>query len=173
MATENPNPQASPKGIPQESPKELQRKPTEESTKGSVKELAEESRGTSTKGPAEGFTDQRMETLMGRLLQAGVLLASATVLLGGILYLKANANHPVNLRTFISEPADLRSATQLLRLLAHGNPAAIVQLGILFLIATPVARVIFAVIGFAIERDRLYVAVSLIVLAVLTFGLLH
>jgi uncharacterized membrane protein len=114
-----------------------------------------------------------METLMGRLLQAGVLLASATVLLGGILYLKANANHPVNLRTFISEPADLRSATQLLRLLAHGNPAAIVQLGILFLIATPVARVIFAVIGFAIERDRLYVAVSLIVLAVLTFGLLH
>jgi uncharacterized membrane protein len=165
MTTENPNPQASPKPTPQESSKEAHRKLTE----GSVEKLA----AVSTKAPAEAFTDQRMETLMGRLLQSGVLLASATVLLGGILYLKANASHPVNLRTFISEPADLRSATQLLRLLSHGNPAAIVQLGILFLIATPVARVIFAVIAFAIERDRLYVVVSLIVLAVLTFGLLH
>jgi uncharacterized membrane protein len=127
----------------------------------------------SSSGLSKGFTDQRMELMMGRLLQAGVLLASTIVLIGGALYLKANATHPANYRTFTSEPADLRSAIQLLHLLARGNAAAIVQLGILLLIATPIARVIFAVIGFTIERDRLYVAVSLIVLAVLTFGLLH
>jgi uncharacterized membrane protein len=119
------------------------------------------------------FNDQRMESMMGRLLQAGVLLASATVLLGGVLYLHANAGHPANFRTFTSEPADLTHLRQLLPLLALGNPAAIIQCGILLLIATPIARVLFAVIGFALERDRLYVAVSLTVLAILIFGLLH
>jgi uncharacterized membrane protein len=122
---------------------------------------------------APGFNDQRMETIMGRLLQAGVLLASATVLLGGVLYLRTNSGHSANYRTFTSEPDDLRHPLQLLHLLATGNPAAILQLGILFLIATPIARVVFAVIGFAIERDRLYLAVSLLVFAVLLFGLFH
>ena len=60
-----------------------------------------------------------------------------------------------------------------MHLLTHGNPAAIIQLGILLLIATPIARVLFAIIGFAIERDRLYIVVSLTVLAVLMFGIFH
>ena len=114
-----------------------------------------------------------MEIMMGRLLQAGVLLASAVVLAGGFLYLRANAGHAADFRTFTSEPADLRHVTQLLRLLVHGNPAAVIQTGILLLIATPIARVVFAVVGFAIERDRLYVVVSLIVFAVLMFGIIH
>ena len=126
-----------------------------------------------TPQPGAHFDDRRMETIMGRLLQAGVLLASAVVLIGGGLYLKAHAGTPVNYRTFSVEDANLRYPTRLLASLKTGDPAAIVQLGILLLIATPVARVVFAVIGFAIERDRLYVAVSLIVLAVLTFSLLH
>jgi uncharacterized membrane protein len=57
--------------------------------------------------------------------------------------------------------------------IATGDPATIIQLGILLLIATPVARVAFALVAFAIERDRLYVAVSLIVLAVLLFSFFH
>ena len=122
---------------------------------------------------SEGFNDQRMERMMGRLLQGGVLLASATVLIGGILYLRANAGHAANFRNFTSEPADLRHPLAMRHLLAQGNPAAIIQTGILLLIATPVARVLFAVIGFAIERDRLYVMVSLVVLAVLVFGIFH
>jgi uncharacterized membrane protein len=44
---------------------------------------------------------------------------------------------------------------------------------LLILIATPIARVIFAVIGFARERDMLYTIISLIVLAVLAFSLVH
>jgi uncharacterized membrane protein len=131
---------------------------------------------TSAAPPApvgNSFDDRRMETIMGRLLQAGVLLASAVVLLGGALYLKAHAGTPANYHTFTSEAANLRYPTRLLSLLKKGDPEAIIQLGILLLIATPVARVVFAVIGFAIERDRLYVAISLTVLAVLTFSLLH
>ena len=125
-----------------------------------------------TSAPAH-FDDRRMEVMMGRLLQAGVLLASTVVLVGGILYLKAHGDAPANFRTFTGEAASLRYPARLFSLLRQGEPAAIVQLGILLLIATPIARVAFAVIGFAIERDRLYIAVSLTVLAVLIFGLLH
>jgi uncharacterized membrane protein len=125
-----------------------------------------------TSAPAH-FDDRRMEMMMGRLLQAGVLLASTVVLVGGILYLKAHGDTPANFRTFTGEAASLRYPARLFSLLRQGDSAAIVQLGILLLIATPIARVAFAVIGFAIERDRLYIVVSLTVLAVLIFGLLH
>jgi uncharacterized membrane protein len=67
----------------------------------------------------------------------------------------------------------LRHPLALLQGIAHGDAPAIVSAGILLLVATPICRVIFAAIAFAIERDRLYVAISLTVLAVLLLGMLH
>ena len=49
---------------------------------------------------------------------------------------------------------------------------AIIQLGLLLLIATPVARVLFSAIAFALERDSMYVVITLIVLAILLYSLL-
>ena len=119
------------------------------------------------------FDDDRMEAIMGRLLQVGVLLASTTVLVGGVLYLRERASVPVSYRTFSGEAGALRHLSQLAQGIARGDPAAIIQLGVLLLIATPIARVIFATIAFAIERDGLYLAISLGVLAVLLVSLLH
>jgi uncharacterized membrane protein len=48
----------------------------------------------------------------------------------------------------------------------------LIQLGLLLLIATPIVRVAFSMVGFAIERDRMYVAFTLIVLAILLYSLL-
>lgn len=117
------------------------------------------------------FDDARMEALMGRLLQGGVLLASAVVLLGGILFLHAAPGARADYRHFAGEPGRLRHPLELLHGVTHGEPAAIIQLGVLLLIATPVARVLLAAVAFALERDRLYLAISLIVLAVLLLGL--
>jgi uncharacterized membrane protein len=47
---------------------------------------------------------------------------------------------------------------------------SVIEFGILLLIATPVCRVIFGVVGFALLRDRFYTAVSAIVLAILLFS---
>ena len=47
----------------------------------------------------------------------------------------------------------------------------LIQFGLLLLIAVPVARVAFSVVAFALQRDRTYVVVTLIVLAVLLYGL--
>jgi uncharacterized membrane protein len=119
------------------------------------------------------FDDARMEAIMGRLLQVGVLLSASVVLAGGVMFLRAHSGDPASYRAFVAHPLELRHPAALLRGIARGDAAAIIELGILLLIATPICRVIFAVVGFAIERDRLYVAVSLTVLAVLLFGMLR
>jgi uncharacterized membrane protein len=51
------------------------------------------------------------------------------------------------------------------------RPASVIQLGLLLLIATPVARVAMSLVAFILQRDRVYVVVTLIVLAVLIFSL--
>jgi len=51
------------------------------------------------------------------------------------------------------------------------HPRSIIQLGLLLLIATPVARVAFSVLAFAWQRDRTYVIVTLIVFAILIYSL--
>jgi len=117
------------------------------------------------------FDDARMEIVMGRLLQAGVLLAATVVLAGGIIYLFAHAGERTNYRVFVARPVGLRHPSELLRGIAAGDAGAIIQLGILLLVATPICRVIFAVTAFLRESDWLYVGISLTVLAVLLFGM--
>jgi uncharacterized membrane protein len=53
------------------------------------------------------------------------------------------------------------------------QPDAMIQLGLLLLIATPILRVALAAVGFYLENDRLYLGVSLIVLTILVLSLIH
>ncbi|HVZ82316.1 MAG TPA: DUF1634 domain-containing protein [Terracidiphilus sp.] len=117
--------------------------------------------------------DRRLEIIIGNLLRAGVLLAAAVVLAGGIAYLAQNHGQAVSYRTFIAGGDDTRTLAGIARSAAHLHSEGIIQFGLLLLIATPVARVALAVVGFSLERDRLYALVSLIVLAILAFSLLH
>jgi uncharacterized membrane protein len=125
-----------------------------------------------TKQPKKKFDDAAMESIMGLLLRFGVILASTVVLAGGFFYLQDHAGQRADYRTFVAHPLSLRAPAPLLHGLRLGEASAIIQLGILLLVATPIARVIFAAIAFTIERDKLYVTISVTVLAVLIFGLL-
>lgn len=118
-----------------------------------------------------GWSDERVEMIVGNLLRSGVLLAAAVVALGGAMYLVGNANEPADYRTFRGEPGDLRSPGEIVVNACHRNSRGIIQLGLLLLIATPVARVIFCVAAFSFQRDRTYVVLTLIVLAVLLYSL--
>jgi uncharacterized membrane protein len=53
----------------------------------------------------------------------------------------------------------------------RGDAAALIQVGTLLMIATPVARVVFAVYAFGRRRDGLYFGVSCAVLTLLLYGL--
>jgi uncharacterized membrane protein len=119
---------------------------------------------------------QADDTLLDRrisiLLRTGMLISAAVVLLGGILLLVRQGSMVPNYHVFHGQPRDLRSLTGIISGAVHGHPLSIIQFGLLLLIATPVARVVFSVIEFALERDYLYVAISSIVLMVLLYSLI-
>lgn len=119
------------------------------------------------------FDDERMENLMGLLLRFGVVCASTVVLAGGVFYLQDHAREAVHYGQFVPHPVSLLHPAEWANGISRGDAASIVTLGILLLVATPIARVVLAVVGFALERDRLYMAISLGVLAVLIYGLFH
>ncbi|HTZ88946.1 MAG TPA: DUF1634 domain-containing protein [Alloacidobacterium sp.] len=118
------------------------------------------------------FDDKQMEMAMGQLLRAGVLLAAAVVLIGGLVYLSQTRGPRPDYSTFHGVAAELRSPAGIVEHLSTGDSDAIIQLGLLLLIATPIARVAFAAFAFFAEKDWLYVAVSLTVFAVLMYSLL-
>ena len=136
-------------------------------------EDANEAAAKTTPAAAHAIGDARMENIMGRLLQVGVLLAAAVVTAGGAMYMIAHSGARPNYRVFAAKPLEVRHPAALLSGIARGDPLAIIDFGILLLIATPICRVLFAVVAFAVERDRLYVAISLTVLAILLFGMLR
>lgn len=115
--------------------------------------------------------DEQVETLIGQLLRAGTLLSCFVTFVGIVQYLLRYSSETVNYRAFHPADGKLLHLGELIPNAFHGNPIAIIQLGILLLIATPVARVAFLVGAFALERDRLYVAVSGLVLAILLYSL--
>lgn len=115
--------------------------------------------------------DDRVEGLIAQLLRAGVLISALVVIGGAVPYLASNPRLHVNYRTFQGEPADLRSVAGIFHDSFSGNPRGIMQLGLLLLIATPITRVMFSAVAFAIERDRMYVGFTLLVLAVLLYSL--
>ena len=121
--------------------------------------------------PSVAWTDQRVETIVANLLRAGVWLAAAVVALGGIIFLVRHGRAMPQYARFVGEPFELRTVSGIIRGSASFHGRNIIQLGLLLLIATPVARVAFSVVAFALERDRLYVVITLIVLAVLLFSL--
>ncbi|MBZ5544087.1 MAG: DUF1634 domain-containing protein [Acidobacteriia bacterium] len=118
-----------------------------------------------------GWTDHRVEVIIGNLLRAGVLLAAAVVLVGGGIFLVRHGSAAPHYAVFRGEPTDLRTPSGVLAEAVRLQGRGIIQLGLLILLATPLARVAFSVFAFTMERDRLYVIVTLIVLAVLAFSL--
>jgi len=116
--------------------------------------------------------DPRVQQAVGNLLRVGVLLAAAVVLAGGVLFLARHGTAVPDYRVFRGEPLDLRAFGGILRDATSGTGRGLIQLGLLLLVATPVARVAFTAIAFAFERDRTYVLVALLVLALLAKSLI-
>ena len=116
-------------------------------------------------------SDHTVEQIVGRMLQLGVLIAALVVLTGGVLLLVQHGGAPASFSVFHGEPDGLRSIAGILRGVGTMQSQAIVQLGLLLLIATPVARVAFTLVAFVLQRDRTYVALTALVLALLLYGL--
>lgn len=121
--------------------------------------------------PPVGPSDERLDATLGNLLRTGVILSALTVAAGGMVYLIRHGNEPIDLSGFVGEPAEYRHPVAVTRAALAGGARALVQFGLLLLVATPVARVAFSVFAFARQRDSVYVFLTLLVLGVLLFSL--
>lgn len=119
----------------------------------------------------QDWYDQRIENIIAELLRAGVLAAALVVIGGAIPYLGFHPWARVSYRTFHGEPPQLKTVHGVAGAAFSGNVLAVMQFGLLILIATPIARVLFSVFAFAVEGDRMYVLFTLVVLAVLLYSL--
>ena len=119
----------------------------------------------------DAWNDQKIEDIIGNLLRIGVGTAAAVVLVGAAAYLVRHGFGHANYRVFRGEPSDLRTLRGIVRAALGLHPRGIIQLGLVLLIATPVARVAFSVLAFAVERDRMYVVFTLMVLGILILSL--
>jgi uncharacterized membrane protein len=117
------------------------------------------------------WNDNQVERFLGALLRSGVIVAGAAVLFGGVLYLMRYGPTVPDYRVFHGEPAELRSMAGIVKDSLSGSSPGLIQLGLLLLIATPLLRVVFSVLAFALQRDLTYVLVTLIVLCLLMYSL--
>ena len=117
------------------------------------------------------WTEDRVDQIMGNLLRVGVIVSAALVLAGGVFYIMHYGGNVADRHVFRSEPPRLRSVPGIFSDAAALRSRGLIQLGLLLLILTPVARVAFSIFAFARTRDFLYVGITSFVLCVLLFSL--
>ena len=97
------------------------------------------------------WRDRRIEVILGNLLRTGVLISAAVVLVGASIYLSRHAHEHADYRVFRGEPSEYRPIRGVIQSVMSGRGQGIIQLGLLLLIATPIARVAFSDIGRIID----------------------
>ena len=112
------------------------------------------------------MSPERFRTMVSLVLAVGVAISAALIGAGFLAALAIGWQGSL----LGSAPGATAATTDFSNLpprLASLAPLAISQLGLLALLATPVTRVAASVVGFALERDRLYTVITFAVLAVL------
>jgi uncharacterized membrane protein len=113
------------------------------------------------------FRDTDMQAVIGWILRAGVLVSMCVIFIGGIIYLYRHGHTHVDYSKFAGVPDFVSNPGSIIHGIFTLRGRAIIQAGVVLLIATPVIRVLFSAIGFIMEKDYLYTAITLLVLLII------
>lgn len=120
---------------------------------------------------SKAFWQERdVEMFIGQQLRWGVITSSIIAFIGGIIYLASHGNHIPEYTQFTGAPEYVRHLPGIFKGIFQFDGMAIIQLGVVVLLATPITRIAFSVLAFAMEKDVLYVVITLIVLGVIAFS---
>lgn len=120
----------------------------------------------------EYFRDRNIQKIIGTLLRLGVVSASIISLVGGVIYLSVHGlNTMPDYHEFHGQPEAYTQLSGIIEKAFSLNARGIMQLGVVVLILTPILRVVCSLFSFAIEKDRMYVVITLIVLCVILFSM--
>ena len=118
------------------------------------------------------FKDNDMQAVIGWILRIGVLLSMSIIFIGGVIYLYRHGHIAADYHTFKGVPDFVTTAPALINGVFTFRGRAIIQAGIILLIATPIIRVVFSAIGFVLEKDYLYTGITLLVLLIIMASML-
>ncbi|HEY9256979.1 DUF1634 domain-containing protein [Chitinophaga sp.] len=118
------------------------------------------------------FRDKDIQQLIGKQLRVGVVVSSIIVFIGGVIYLSRHGHEQPSYRDFIGVRDGLADLPGIWQGVLENRGMNIIQLGVVLLIATPIIRIAFSVIAFLIEKDYLYVVITLIVLGIILYSML-
>jgi uncharacterized membrane protein len=119
------------------------------------------------------FKDTDIQLLIGQVLRAGMVISISVVFIGGVFYLYRHGHTVADYSVFKGIPPFVQHASGILSGIINFKGQAIIQFGIILLIATPVLRIIFSAIGFMLEKDYMYVGISIIVLGIIFISMLN
>jgi len=115
------------------------------------------------------FQDKDLQSFIGNLLRIGVLVAMSIVIIGVVLYMFQYGHETIHYSEFKAD--NVFALSNFWQGLSHGNSAAIMELGVIVLIIIPIARVLFTMIGFWLENDKMYTLIAFIVLCIIAYSL--
>jgi uncharacterized membrane protein len=118
------------------------------------------------------ITDYAVEQLVGRVLQIGVVLSGALLVVGGSMLVAIHGHEVPAYTPFRGEPEQIRTLSGIVHGAVALDSRSIIQLGLVLLIATPIVRVALTLVAFILQRDRIYVYITALVLALLLYGLI-
>jgi uncharacterized membrane protein len=114
-----------------------------------------------------------MEMWISRVLRFGVIFAAAIIFLGLVVFVVMRpSSGPTSLDQLLHSGEAPVSPHGIIRGVAKGDAIALIQLGVLALILTPITRVAMSIVLFSAERDGVFVLITSVVLAVLVAGLI-
>ncbi|WP_133712363.1 DUF1634 domain-containing protein [Myroides indicus] len=124
------------------------------------------------------FTDKDLQIIIGNVLRYGVWLALTVALIGGFILLLSSSEQTIDFQNFTIKDNNLFEVfNAIIAGVKQGNGEAIIFLGIIFLFLTPALRLVLSLISFFLEKDRLYVFITLIVIGIIvlsvSFGFSH
>ena len=115
--------------------------------------------------------DQQLQNSLAYVMLWGVLLAAVVMGAGVVWFLAAHPSLRAGDHLFTGEPQYFENPISMTPRALHldeiGHRRSLIMIGVVLLMINPLIRVAFAAFGFAVQKDRLYTLVSLIVLAVL------
>ncbi|MBD1393130.1 DUF1634 domain-containing protein [Mucilaginibacter glaciei] len=113
------------------------------------------------------FKDKDMQVVIGWVLRLGVFISMAVVFIGGVVYLYRHGHTIADYSHFKGVPDFVQTIPGVINGILTFRGRAIIQAGIVLLIATPVIRVAFSAVGFIMEKDHLYTVITFIVLLII------
>jgi len=117
------------------------------------------------------FSDTDLQSIIGNVLRYGVWTALSVAGIGGIILFLNKGNEAVNFTNFVEKDDNIITVVQnILAGVSQGNGESIIFLGILLLFLTPILRIFLSLLSFFLEKDWLYVFITLIVIGIIVFS---